>query len=427
MSKVIIEKPTLSGSATPPPSKSAAHRALFCAALANGKSTITPFAMSNDMTATIGAIRGLGACVENPDTDIVTVDGSRTFQNVAHSIDCLESGSTLRFLIPVAALSGREITFTGRGRLPSRPIGPYLECLPSAGVSCESAGGLPLTVNGKLESGVFSLPGDISSQFITGLLLALPVLGGKSEIRLTTALQSAGYIHMTVDVMRRFGVEVGYTETGFGIFSVNGGQHYAPTDFDVEGDWSQAAFWLAAGALGGEISCGGLRTDSAQGDRTVTGLLERFGASVHAGGNGVRVSAGQLHGTRIDAAQVPDLVPVLAVVAALSEGQTVIRNAARLRIKESDRLHAITLGLRALGADVSELPDGLIINGREQLDGGSADGFGDHRIVMALSIAALRCRGKVTIMGCESIKKSYPDFFQHYNKLGGNAHVIDLG
>lgn len=423
MSSVVITPALLHGTVTPPPSKSAAHRAIICAALAKGKSRISPIVNSDDMEATIGAVKALGASVSF-ENDGILIDGNNTSSNISHEIDCLESGSTLRFLIPVAATSGESVTFTGKGRLPNRPIGPYLECLPANGVKCETNGGLPLTVSGKLKAGVFALPGDVSSQFITGLLLALPLLDGDSEIHLTTPLQSEGYIDLTTNIMKRFGVETNRQRQSF---FVKGNQSYTPCNLIVEGDWSQAAFWLSAGALGGNIDCKGLDPNSKQGDMAVLEILQRFGANVQYRKDTVSAHGNKLYGCEIDSSQIPDLVPVLAAVASLCEGQTVIVNAARLRLKESDRLATTAKGLRALGADITERGDSLVINGVPELNGGAADGANDHRIVMALAIAAQRCKNKVTITGSDCISKSYPAFFEHYNALGGCANVIDLG
>jgi 3-phosphoshikimate 1-carboxyvinyltransferase len=420
MSRAVIIPHMLRGSITPPPSKSAAHRAIICAALARGQSIISPFVPSDDMIATIGAVSALGATVTHLE-NAVLVDGTNTFRNIKSNIDCLESGSTLRFLIPVATLSGKAVTFTGRGRLPQRPIGPYLDCLPRAGVHCETGGGLPLKIDGKLTPGEFVLPGNVSSQFVTGLLLALPLLDGDSTIKLTTPLQSAGYVDMTIDVMRSFGVEITCRNDGY---FVKGNQNYTNCKYNVESDWSQAAFWLTAGALGGNIDCLGLNTRSKQGDRAVLDILRRFGAEITCGET-VRARAGSFHGCNIDASQIPDLVPPLAAAAALCKGRTVISGARRLKIKESDRLRSISEGLNSLGAHTVVTDDGLIIDGVPRLSGGTADGCGDHRIVMMLAVAACRAQNNVVITGCESINKSYPEFFEHYNSLGGCVDVID--
>lgn len=423
MSNVVITPKKLGGSVLPPPSKSDAHRAIICAALSKGVSIIEPVSLSNDMKATIGAIRAIGAKAELRGETLL-IGGRNTLSNIDSKVNCLESGSTLRFMIPVAAVSGSEVTFEGEGRLPERPIGPYLECLPKAGVACKTEGGLPLTISGKLRPGVFELPGNISSQFITGLLLALPLLDGDSRIVLTTPLESSAYVDMTIETMKKFGVNI---ETKENCYFVKGNQKYTKCIYTTEADWSQAAFLLALGALCGNdegVNCKGLNLKSHQGDRKIVDILKNFGANISFDG-GVTAKPSQLHGCEIDACEIPDLVPVLAAIGALSEGTTIIKNAARLRIKESDRLHAITVGLSALGADIKETSDGLIINGKSELRGGVADGFNDHRIVMALSVAATRCKNKVTIKGSECINKSYPAFFNDCNSLGGAFNVID--
>jgi 3-phosphoshikimate 1-carboxyvinyltransferase len=420
---VVIQPAPLHGVITPPPSKSAAHRAIICAALSKGESRIYPYVPSDDIDATIGVMRVLGAKIQIVDNSLY-ISGTDTLNVKEAALDCRESGSTLRFLIPVAASAGGCFTFTGSGRLPSRPIGPYLDSLPAAGIMCETTtGGLPLILRGELRSGVFSLPGNVSSQFITGLLLALPRLTGDSRIMLSSPLESAGYVELTIDMMSRFGVHVTKADREY---LIKGWQTYAAGDLQVEGDWSQAAFWLAAGALGGHVACERLNMASNQGDMAISALLHRFGAVIVRSGGRIEAQAGNLHGIEIDASQIPDLVPVLAAASCFASGRTVIKNAARLRIKESDRLHTTTLGLRALGAQINETENGLVIDGG-RLRGGETQGAGDHRIVMALSIAAAFCEGTSVINGCECVSKSYPEFFRDFKLLGGIADVIDMG
>lgn len=422
MSVVEITPKKLMGKIAPPPSKSDAHRAIICAALSKGKSTISPFSVSEDMKATIGAVKALGTDVLLEENCLI-IDGTNTFSDIKSEINCLESGSTLRFLIPVAALSGKEITFTGKGRLPERPIGPYLDCLPKAGVSCETKGGLPLKIKGRVKPGTFTLPGNISSQFITGLLLALPLLKGDSKIVLSTPLQSKGYVDLTISSMMRFGVIINETENGY---FIKGNQTYKSLSYKTEGDWSQAAFFLSAAAInkGSKVTCEGLSLNSKQGDRKIAGLLRNFGAEVTEDKD-VTVSGKELRAIKINASQIPDLVPVIAAAAAFANGKTEIYGAERLRIKESDRLHTTTLALKAIGADIEETKDGLIISGQNELSGGESEGYNDHRIVMALAAAAVGCKNKVVIHGAECINKSYPAFFNDYNKLGGKADVIN--
>lgn len=416
-----------SGTVLLPPSKSAAHRALLCAGLAAGESHVAHIDKSADMEATLRGLRALGCAVLENGGGVTLSRGAAPESAV---LDCGESGSTLRFLIPIAAALGFTATFTGRGRLPERPIGLYRELLPLHGVSVETAGGLPLTVSGQLQSGVFLLPGNVSSQFITGLMLALPLLSGDSEIRLTTPLESAGYVDLTRLVLRDFGIHIEETPSGW---RVPGGQRYTPCAYAVEGDWSQAAFFLSAAAVGGgPVRLSGLLTDSAQGDRACVALWRGFGLQIREE-NGEFIAENpqadaEFHGLsaqRIDASQIPDMVPALAVTAAFARGETEIFGAARLRIKESDRLSAMEAALSAVGADITATADGLIIRGKPHLSGGTAEGRNDHRVVMAIAAVSADCA--VSVTDGESIQKSYPGFFRDFNRIGGRANGIDLG
>ncbi len=429
---VLLTPASLRGTTQAPPSKSAAHRVILCAALSalsgGGTCFVHPLAESEDIAVTLNAARTLGASIREEKDGVRIGPGQSPPAGCPLGIDCGESGSSLRFLIPIAAALGIPARFTGRGRLPQRPIGLYTELLPPRGVRCETKGGLPFSISGRLTPGLYELPGDISSQFITGLLLALPLLEAESEIRLTTPLQSAAYVEMTLEVLSSFGVRILPTETGW---KIPGKQVYASGEHLVEGDWSQAAFFLTAGAVGGDVCVSGLKANSLQGDKAVFDLLTQFGAKTYTlpgqGGNalfGCRApAAGKLRGIEIDASQIPDLVPILAVAGASAEGETLIYNAERLRIKESDRLAAVAEGLSRMGASVTELPGGLRIRGGRPLSGGRLRGWNDHRIVMAFSTAALSACGKTEITDPQSIRKSFPDFFTRYNELGGNAHV----
>ena len=419
MSNVTFSPFVPQGTVAAPPSKSDVHRAIICAALSRGVCTIAPVALSNDIRATIACVEALGAKTQL-ENNVLTVDGSGMFQNKTAALDCGESGSTLRFMIPVAALGGVTAAFTGSGRLPQRPIGVYTEALPPAGVTCETAGGLPLTISGQLRSGDFYLPGNVSSQFITGLLLALPLLRGDSRILLTSPIQSAGYIRMTIRTMARFGIEISLLDNGW---YIRGGQHYVPTDYHSDGDWSQAAFYLVMGAVGGDVEVTGVNTDSAQGDRRIAALLREFGADVDQDADKIRVKKRPLSAITIDASQIPDLVPVLAVCASFAKGVTKIVHAERLRDKESDRLRSTAALLNSLGGKVKELPDGLEITGVEKLTGGDCEGCNDHRILMSAAVCAANAENPVTCTDAESVNKSYPDFYTDYQKVGGSCQI----
>ena len=421
MSLAVISPSVIRGTLTPPPSKSAAHRLLIAAALA-GEGRVRGLSLSADMEATLRAVRGLGVSVRLDGDAACFAPAPPSSSPSPLPVDCGESGSTLRFLIPLYAVRGIPAVFTGHGRLPERPLGVYADCLPPHGVTLSAASGLPLTVTGRLTGGDFALPGDVSSQFITGLLFALPLCREDSRIRLTTPLESAGYVDMTLQVLRQAGIRVEPLEDGW---FIPGSQTYRPLDTAVESDWSQAAFLLAAGALGGEVTLTGLNPASAQGDREALSLFRRFGAAVEEAPGRIVCRKAPLHGIDIDAAQIPDLVPVLAVTAALADGVTHITGAARLRLKESDRLAAVADGIRRLGGRVEESPDSLTISGVSRLAGGRAEGYNDHRIVMALSMAALGCEAPVTVTDAQSVAKSWPAFFEDYRAIGGTAHVID--
>lgn len=425
----------LTGTVAAPPSKSAAHRMILGAALAalsgDRVSTVSPIDLSEDMRATIGAVQEMGfTAVYCEESRTLSVSPGRRKVD-ACTLDCHESGSTLRFLIPIAAALGISCTFIGHGLLPRRPIGCYEQCLPQNGVQMKTEGGLPLSISGQLQPGDFSLPGNVSSQFITGLLFALPLLPGDSTITLTAPLQSAGYVDMTEQALRAFGITVTRTATGW---TVPGNQTYRAKDTRVEGDWSQAAFFLAHGALsGGPVTVTGLSPHSTQGDKAMADLMARFGAEVTVEEDRVTVQNalagieyGGLCGIDIDAGEIPDLVPALSVVAALSEGVTQIYNAGRLRLKECDRLEVMAQNLSLLGAEVETTQDSMIIRGVPRLHGGLVYGTNDHRIVMAMSEAALRCDGVVEVTDAGSIRKSYPGFFEDTRSLGGDIHVIDV-
>ena len=407
---VTITPAKLSGAVTPPPSKSQAHRLLIAAALAHGESVITNMAFPDDIRATLRCLEELGAGFA-VDGSTVTVQGmganamSPLRRLALPHLDCGESGSTLRFLIPVALAVRGGGVFTGRGRLMERPLKPYFDLFDEKGISYRLQDGV-LTVSGLLTPGEYRLPGDVSSQFFSGLLFALPLLNGPSAIIPTSPLESEGYIQMTLRVMAQFGVELPVTLSLPPQYHPQGNQTYRAARAAVEGDWSQAAFWYAAGALGNPVAPAGMDPYSLQGDRVVMEQLLALSGP------------GDL---ALDVSGCPDLVPPLAATAALRAGRaTRLTNAARLRIKESDRLASVTAVLGALGADITEGPDFLEIRGKETLSGGAAvDSFNDHRIAMMAAIAATLCETPITITGAQCVAKSYPDFWEEYERLGG--------
>ncbi len=337
-------------------------------------------------------------------------------------VDCIESGNTLRFVIPVAAALGKSVTFVGSGRLPERPLETFLELLPKHNIKCASNGRLPLSIEGKLTAGKYEIAGNISSQYISGLLFALPILDGDSEIVLTTRLESKPYIDLTIKVMRDFGVEVQETESGY---LVRGNQQYKTRDYIVESDWSQAAFFLVGGAVGKSVALKGLDMNSVQGDKAIVDILKKFGADIEIKENEIISRKAELKGIKIDVSDIPDTVPALAVAAAYANGRTEIVGGERLRFKESDRIESVVSNLKRLGADVTETSDGMIINGGKKLKGAELLGYNDHRIVMAFSIAALFAGGETIITEANSINKTYPSFFEDYNRIGGQANVFN--
>lgn len=406
---VRITPKTLSGTVTPPPSKSQAHRLLIAAALADGVSTVRGVAMSQDMEATLRCLTALGGHWQETAPGTLEITGigglSRENNGALPHLDCGESGSTLRFFLPIALAVAGGGVFTGRGRLMERPQGPYLDLFREKGVFYEQRDGV-LTVRGELTPGEYRLPGNVSSQFFTGLLFALPLLDGPSTIVPTTAVESWDYILMTLDALAGAGVAVPEPRRG-GAFSVTP-HPYRSFDAAVEADWSQAAFWYAAIALGSQLELEGLNAFSVQGDMAV---VPHFLRLTHPGD------------LEIDVSGIPDLLPPLAVMAAVRSGTTRFVNAGRLRMKESDRLSTVCAMLRALGGSCQEGPDSLTVTGGT-LTGGTVDGANDHRIVMAAAIAATACAAPVTILGAEAVEKSYPDFWEVYKHLGGAVHVL---
>lgn len=434
MDQVVYGPGFSGGSVVMPPSKSAAHRALLCAGLSGGRCLLSNMGVSEDISATMGALEVLGRRVRHDPVNKTMLVEAASPCPQGGEIDCRESGGLLRFIIPIAAALGGRWRFTGRGRLPQRPLGVYAGLLPAHGVAFRTEGGLPLEIEGRLTPGEFAMPGDISSQFVTGLLFALPLLEGDSEIRLTSPLESVGYVDMTVQVLRDFGVRIDKTAEGW---HVPGGQRYTPRSYHVEGDWSQAAFFLNMAALspeGAEVRIGGLDARSLQGDMACVEVFGSFGLETH-WEDGWLVARnphgsepfGGLKGQVVDMAQITDMAPALSVCAALSEGETRLTNAGRLRLKESDRLAAMEQAINALGGCARAVGDALVIQGVERFAGGTAQGQNDHRVLMALAGAGLRSSSPVQVTDGWAIRKTYPHFYDDFNALGGDAHVIQLG
>lgn len=403
-------------------SKSHAHRAMICAALADAPTLIHCNSTSKDVHATAGCIEALGArAMFGSDTILVTPIGAAGQGGAL--LDCCESGSTLRFMLPLVGALGRECAFIGRGKLAERPLSPLYEQLIAHGMHMSPQGAFPLECAGKLMPGRYEIAGNVSSQFITGLLMALPLLDSDSEIRVIGRLESGPYVDMTIDTLADFGVAIRHTDDGF---EVPGGQSFrSPRDLVIEGDWSNAAFWLAAGALGGAgVECGPLNADSAQGDRAIAAILAQFGAQVEQCGMLYYAKPAPLHAVDIDATDIPDLVPIVSVVAGMAQGDTHISGVSRLRLKESDRIESVIALLAALGVKAWERDGVLTICGAGTFTGGEINSYNDHRIAMAAAIAGTVARGPVIIHGAQASDKSYPGFFDKLTALGGCAEEV---
>ena len=398
-----------------PASKSQAHRLLLCAALGEGETELLCGGLSADIRATMDCLRALGAGVWQ-DGERLRVKPIRTAPRSC-ALPCGESGSTLRFLLPQAGALGTEAVFHRKGRLPQRPLRPLDEELRSHGMKLREEGEA-LYASGKLTAGDYTLPGNVSSQFISGLLMALPQLPGDSRLTVTGELESAGYVAMTEDTLAESGIR--WQRTGQ-VWSIPGGQRFHPPRLcQVEGDWSNAAFFLCAGALSRRgVTVEGLSLRSSQGDQAVLRLLRRFGAEVTEREGAVTVRSGMLHGVTVDAGPIPDLIPTLSVVAAASVGDSRMENARRLRDKESDRLEGTAALIRDLGGSARVEGDTLIIHGRGGLRGGNASVLGDHRLAMAAAIAACACRESVTVDDSRCVEKSYPRFWEDFRQLKG--------
>ena len=411
---------SLKGSAAAPASKSEAHRRMICAGLTRGETTLKGFMTSADMAATAGCLRSLGTDL-SLQGDVLTLRGFARKAALCPVYDCGESGSTLRFFVPIAlSLTGGGI-FRMHGRLGQRPMDVYRQLFVPRGVLWHMGegadGSAELRVAGHITPGQFVLPGDVSSQFVSGLLFALPLLEGDSRLTVRPPVESAGYIRMTVRALRDSGIII--EETSPFSWRIPGGQQYRSPNSHLHGDWSQAAVLLCAGALGQDVTVTGISTDTVQGDVAVLKHLTALGARVEQAENGIRVVPGELHGAVLDMHDCPDIAPILALVCQLVPGESRLTGCGRLRLKECDRLTATREVLNALGGDCREEGDELVIRGVQRLHGGELKHYNDHRMVMLASVAALCSDGPVVISDPEALAKSWPEYLNVYRGLGG--------
>ncbi len=413
-----------------PPSKSLSHRAIIAASLADGTSKIEHVILSQDIKATIEAVESYGAEVgsvqESEGLFTLMVTGTNDPQAIQCLIDCGESGSTARFLIPILALYAENAVVTGQGRLVKRPLKPFYEIFDDQEFSYESNDGeLPLILNGSLKPGEFKLKGDVSSQFLTGLFFALPLLDGDSTVILKTKLESKPYVDLTIKVLEEFGITIEQIDAR--TFFVPGNQAYRPTKITINGDFSQAAFWFVNGIINKKTVLENLPAHSIQGDFKIIEILNGLGANIsYVDKNWVSVPS-KIDNFTIDVTDMPDLLPILSVLAGLTQGTSKLTGAKRLKYKESDRLLSTSEMLKSFGVPVEMLDDGLKITGVKEFKGAVIDSFNDHRIAIAAAIASGRADGNVVIEDAHSVNKSYPTFWEDFKKAGGDINGIDVG
>lgn len=413
---------TPNGTVSVPPSKSMAHRAIIMASLANGKSVIKNIQLSKDMQATIGAMQAQGAII-TIEGSCLTVDGiGGGYRDEIATLDCAESGSTLRFLIPLCAATRKHTTFTGRGRLLDRPQSVYSKIFDKCGVQFTHNAD-EITVSGKLNSGEFTVQGDVSSQFVTGLLLVLPLLEGDSTVRIIPPFESRSYVELTLQTMADFGVNAHFSDDN--TLQIAGGQRYTSANYTVEGDYSQLAFFAVLGAINGDIKAQNMRTNSLQGDKVIMKIIADFAQKLQT--DDFHFKKAPLTARNIDLADCPDLGPILMVLASFAKGSTTIYNAGRLRIKESDRIASMELELTKLGVTITSTDDTVTIASRKEIGGKvTVQAHNDHRIAMSLAVfaACSNFNTEVLIEGAECVNKSYPDFFSDLAKVGVKILII---
>ena len=429
MNSILIKPSTLKGTVILPPSKSLSHRAIICASLCgdNEISHIDNVILSDDIKATIDGMIQLRAeieIIENDDkTCCLNVRGSRRSVEYAE-INCRESGSTLRFLIPVGLMLADRCKFLGRGKLIERPLDIFYKIFDEDEIKYKNSNGkLPLTVSGKLRGGQYNMSGMVSSQFISGLLMALPLINRESAISVTDNMESAAYVDLTLQMLKKFNIET--YNTDYKEYKIPGNSKYKASSYRIEADYSQAAFYLVANALGNDVECLGLNEDSLQGDKEIINIIERF-KNLENSDSPNSLGSNEII---IDASQIPDLIPIISVLAALKKGKTTrIVNAQRLRIKESDRLKAVATEMNKIGAEIEELEYGLLIKGKSVLRGdATVNSWNDHRIAMSLAIAATKCNNDIILEGYQSVNKSYPTFWKDYISLGGAINELHMG
>jgi len=428
--KITVMPDKIEGVVAAIPSKSHLHRLLIYAAFSDAPTIISCRDIgAEDITATIDCLSALGATINRTNGFTVhPINRAKLPHETSAPIvfPVGESGSTLRFMLPIVCALGLRGAFIMKGRLPERPLVPLDEQLKNNGVKLWRDGDV-LHCEGQLGHGDYTLPGDVSSQYISGLMMALPLLTKPSTLNITGDIESAGYIALTEQAGQNFGLHLEKNSNAqcaeYKIPAI--GVYKSPGRVVAEGDWSNAAFWLCAGAMpSGNVRITGLNRNSSQGDREVCDILKKMGVSVEWEGDELVIKSGKsgtLRATEIDGRAIPDLIPVLSVVASVARGTTVIRNASRLRIKESDRLSTTADTISSLGGKIQELSDGLTIDGVEKLRGGIVEAHGDHRIAMMAAIASAHTDLPVTIAGAQAVNKSYPNFWDDLRSLGKQA------
>ncbi|MFK5883785.1 MAG: 3-phosphoshikimate 1-carboxyvinyltransferase [Candidatus Izemoplasma sp.] len=411
---------TLNGEVSAPPSKSISHRAIIAASLSYGKSVISNLLFSDDVNATIESMKELGVKFTK-EADKLTIVGPKHLKYSHNEVNCNESGSTLRFLIPIFSLTNEKITFTGKDSLIKRPQTIYEDIFKSDGNILDITKS-KIVVNGSIKARKYFIDGKVSSQFISGLMFSLPLLKSDSEIIFTSPIESIGYIDLTIDVLKSFGVIIKRLDNGY---LIRGNQHYTPQDYTIDGDYSQSAFFLVGGLISERIKINNLSTTSLQGDKEIISYIHSMNGNLKSMVNGFITRNSDTEGITIDISQTPDLAPPIALLAALSKGTTKIVNASRLRIKESDRIKSIVQTLKKLGADIKEVDDSIIIQGIPMFEGGvTVDSFNDHRIAMMVSIASSRSKNEIILTQANAVSKSYPTFYDDFKSIGGNYIIV---